>query len=199
MTSGPCGEEIDRAVSLAWRVPGQFRRGEARFLYRLARRKGHLVEIGCYMGRTTAVLLQAARVWRATMTTIDPFVPLPNEVPRARPEIWRQNLRGVGLERPELLDVTSDRAITGWDREIGFLFIDGDHGYEAVRRDLANWTPFVAIGGVVALHDMWFPSITGVAQAARGTTEGAGNTKVSADELSRMATALQQLMSQFKL
>jgi methyl-accepting chemotaxis protein len=41
-------------------------------------------------------------------------------------------------------------------------------------------------------------NITGVAQAARSTTEGASETKRSADELSRMALALQQLVSQFK-
>jgi methyl-accepting chemotaxis protein len=37
-----------------------------------------------------------------------------------------------------------------------------------------------------------------VAQAARSTTEGATNTKGSADELSKMAVDLQKLVSQFK-
>jgi methyl-accepting chemotaxis protein len=41
-------------------------------------------------------------------------------------------------------------------------------------------------------------NITGVAQAARSTTEGASNTKASADELSRMAADLQKLVAQFK-
>jgi methyl-accepting chemotaxis protein len=41
-------------------------------------------------------------------------------------------------------------------------------------------------------------NITGVAQAARSTTEGASNTKTSADELSKIATDLQNLVSQFK-
>jgi methyl-accepting chemotaxis protein len=41
-------------------------------------------------------------------------------------------------------------------------------------------------------------NITGVATAARNTTEGAGNTKASADELARIATDLQKLVSQFK-
>jgi methyl-accepting chemotaxis protein len=42
-------------------------------------------------------------------------------------------------------------------------------------------------------------NVTGVAQAARSTTEGAGETKKSADELSRMAHDLQKLVSRFKL
>ena len=41
-------------------------------------------------------------------------------------------------------------------------------------------------------------NITGVAQAARSTTEGASNTKDSADGLSKMALELQQLVGQFK-
>lgn len=40
-------------------------------------------------------------------------------------------------------------------------------------------------------------NIAGVALAARSTTEGASNTKSSADELSRMALDLQKLVSQF--
>ncbi|MFO0803205.1 MAG: methyl-accepting chemotaxis protein [Gemmataceae bacterium] len=41
-------------------------------------------------------------------------------------------------------------------------------------------------------------NVTVVAHAARGTTEGAANTKSSADELSRLAAQLQTLVSQFK-
>lgn len=41
-------------------------------------------------------------------------------------------------------------------------------------------------------------NITGVAQAARSTTEGASDTKHSADELTRMALSLQQLVGQLK-
>jgi len=41
-------------------------------------------------------------------------------------------------------------------------------------------------------------NILAVASAARGTTEGAANTKTSADELTRMAVDLQNLVTQFK-
>lgn len=37
---------------------------------------------------------------------------------------------------------------------IDFLFIDGDHRYESVRRDFELYTPLVGRGGVVALHDV---------------------------------------------
>jgi methyl-accepting chemotaxis protein len=41
-------------------------------------------------------------------------------------------------------------------------------------------------------------NVLNVAQAARGTTEGAANTKSSADELSRMATDLQRLVTKLR-
>ncbi|MDY3554194.1 methyl-accepting chemotaxis protein [Gemmata sp. JC717] len=42
-------------------------------------------------------------------------------------------------------------------------------------------------------------NITGVAQAARSTTEGANETKLAADELARVAQGLQKLVAQFKM
>jgi methyl-accepting chemotaxis protein len=41
-------------------------------------------------------------------------------------------------------------------------------------------------------------NVTGVAMAARSTTEGAANTKSSADDLSRLAVSLQDLVSHFR-
>ena len=157
--------EIKRALDLAAKVPGLYRRGEAAFLYRLARRKGNLVELGCWMGRTTAILLQAARVWGAELTTVDAFTSMPGSHKAATPERWRANLRKIGLAPPELLAMTTGQAAQVYDREIAFLFIDANHSLDAVANDLVRWTPKIKIGGVVALHDMFFPSITGVASA----------------------------------
>lgn len=41
----------------------------------------------------------------------------------------------------------------GFDREIDFLFIDGDHSKAAVLADMLGWLPKVNPGGVVAFHD----------------------------------------------
>ena len=34
------------------------------------------------------------------------------------------------------------------------LFIDGDHSYDGVRRDFELYSPLVASGGMIALHDI---------------------------------------------
>lgn len=149
----------------SFKIPGLYRRGEAAHLYRLARRKGSLVEIGCYMGRTTSILLQAAAVWGATLTTIDPFGPMPAKHKPSSEAIWRANLSKAGLVPPTLRRVRSHEAEPLVSGPLALVFIDGDHAYETVVQDLADWTPKVQVGGVVALHDMFYPSIPGVAQA----------------------------------
>ena len=35
------------------------------------------------------------------------------------------------------------------------MFIDGGHGAEPARADYAGWTPKVAIGGTLAIHDVF--------------------------------------------
>lgn len=47
----------------------------------------------------------------------------------------------------------SDEAIRTWDWPIDFLFIDGDHAYEAVRDDFQQWSRHVTPDGTVAFHD----------------------------------------------
>jgi len=38
--------------------------------------------------------------------------------------------------------------------KLDFLFIDGDHSYEGVRRDFAMYSPLVRKGGIIAFHDI---------------------------------------------
>jgi predicted O-methyltransferase YrrM len=39
-------------------------------------------------------------------------------------------------------------------RKIDFLFIDGDHTYDGVRKDFENYSLLVRKGGMIALHDI---------------------------------------------
>lgn len=62
-------------------------------------------------------------------------------------------------------------------RSIDFLFIDGDHSYEAVKRDYELYGPLVRPGGLIALHDVArsaAPGTEGAARFWRELTEGAG-------------------------
>ncbi len=158
-------DEARNAARLAMKVQGQIRYSECVYLYRLARRISNVAEIGCLQGRSTAVLVQAAKVFKANVTSVDPFYFTPGMKIQSSPEIWRKNLEGIGLKAPELLAMESHEAAKVYDKEIGFLFIDGNHDYEHVKEDIADWAPKIKVEGVIAFHDMFMPRISGVAQA----------------------------------
>jgi predicted O-methyltransferase YrrM len=40
------------------------------------------------------------------------------------------------------------------ERQVDFLFIDGDHSYSGVKRDFEDYSPFVRPGGIIAFHDI---------------------------------------------
>lgn len=40
-----------------------------------------------------------------------------------------------------------------WQPTIDFLFIDGDHSYEGVKKDFEMYAPLVKKGGVIVFHD----------------------------------------------
>jgi hypothetical protein len=42
-----------------------------------------------------------------------------------------------------------------WSTPLAFLFIDGGHGVEPARADYEGWTPHVAVGGHLAIHDVF--------------------------------------------
>jgi predicted O-methyltransferase YrrM len=40
------------------------------------------------------------------------------------------------------------------DDKVDFLFIDGDHSYEGVKKDFEMYSPLVRKGGIIAFHDI---------------------------------------------
>jgi predicted O-methyltransferase YrrM len=70
----------------------------------------------------------------------------------------------------------SDEAVKTWSGAIDFLFIDGDHAYEACRRDFEDWSPHVVPDGVLAFHDAllgppWMDESFGSARFVRELAE----------------------------
>jgi predicted O-methyltransferase YrrM len=67
--------------------------------------------------------------------------------------IARRLVDEVEGARVEWIRARSDDAVRSWTLPIDFLFIDGDHAYEAVSRDWEDWHGFVEPDGRVAFHD----------------------------------------------
>jgi predicted O-methyltransferase YrrM len=117
--------------------------------------KKRLAEIGVYHAVTTRRLRQAMAA-DGVLLAIDPFPPgrlrfsydrviahrEAGKVPNGRLS-WLRKTGKDAARDPEVA------ALGGVD----FVFIDGDHSYDGLREDWEGWSPWVAPGGIVALHD----------------------------------------------
>lgn len=144
-------------------VEGQISREEAKTLLKLARQipPGRVVvEIGAYRGRSTIALAFGSSLGNATRVyAVDPHVAFQGVLGgRFGPEdqeVLYQNLAKSGVGKIVAVVSLASKAVARcWsESNIGLLWIDGDHTYEAVCEDYNSWEPFIAADGIVAFHD----------------------------------------------
>jgi hypothetical protein len=110
------------------------------------------VEIGCLNGGSANRLLTLHP--GLTLHSIDPFIPdsmapkLIGSEKRAR-ELNRKHGERFVLHVAYSWDIASQFKPDSLD----VLFIDGDHRYAAVRKDLRLYAPKLKIGGLLFVHD----------------------------------------------
>jgi predicted O-methyltransferase YrrM len=69
---------------------------------------------------------------------------------------FRRTVYDAGLE-PGVVALVGDSPTVGsfWTTPLALLFIDGGHGHDPAHRDYELWTPHVAPGGLLAIHDVF--------------------------------------------
>ena len=67
--------------------------------------------------------------------------------------VFKKNTRLVTKKIITVKSNSIDAAI-GFNNEIDFLFIDGDHSYEAVKADVDAWFEKLKPGGIIVMHDI---------------------------------------------
>ena len=136
-------------------------RGEVLGLMRLLRERPprRVLEIGSAHGGS---FLLWARVARRDATLVSVDLP-PWELDDPAEPDKRRQIAAVGSngQRVHVIRGNShDRAIRDAVSQcfagepIDFLFIDGDHSFEGVSADFSDYSPLVAPGGLIALHDI---------------------------------------------
>ena len=147
-------------------------------LFEAARAAGSAVpgrpflEVGSYCGRSTVWLGAAARdastvvfavdhhygseenqagwEWHDT-SLVDPATGRLDTLPH-----FRRTIRRAGLDDVVVAVVGESPIVArAWSTPLAFLFIDGGHGIEPARLDYELWTPHVAPGGTLAIHDVF--------------------------------------------
>lgn len=116
-----------------------------------------IAEIGVKTGRTTWELLQ--RVPNSHVTAIDPWAPY-DDFPEWAAQNHEEHEKRFDKRlsnyagRMTKMKMTSAEASEKFeDASLDLVFIDADHSYAAVKRDIELWLPKVKPGGILAGHD----------------------------------------------
>jgi MMP 1-O-methyltransferase len=135
-------------------------------------RRGPVLEIGSYCGKSTIYLAAAARQAGQVVITIDHHRGSEEHQPGweyhdprlvdagtgrldTLPRL-RATLAVAGLEDDVVVVVGRSAQVARlWRTPLGLLFIDGGHTDAAAQSDYEGWAPWVAPGGVLAIHDVF--------------------------------------------
>ena len=136
-------------------------RGEVRdFIIRQMPRGGVAAEIGVDQGVFSERILELARPRKLYL--IDPWFPDPTGTRVPSPEERFSMVRGrfaAQLDRGvvELIRKPSETAVARFaDQSLDWVYIDGNHHYEFVKRDLELYFPKVRRGGFIVCDDYHF-------------------------------------------
>jgi len=122
-----------------------------------------VIEVGSWTGRTAIAMIEAGAyrvdcidTWRGTDDPLDKTFDA--ERKHGKDAVWHTFIRNCG----ELLGTkifgfrgTSLEIASTWPREslAELVFIDADHRKTEVAADIAAWSEFVRVGGIVCGHD----------------------------------------------
>jgi len=186
--SGHDSTRIEALLDAARRTRGFMPEDEGRALFEAARRAGQadlpdakpatFVEIGAWCGKSTVFIGAAAESTGAVLFSVDHHRGSEENQPGweyhesdlVDPEVghidtlmhWRRTITTTGLEATVMGVVGDSPTIaTRWDRPLAFCFIDGGHGEEPAWADYRGWSPHVAVGGWLAIHDVFADTADG--------------------------------------
>jgi len=162
-------------LAAAQAAPGFMPPDEGQALYRAALASevdGPFLEVGSWMGKS-ALYLAAAAVQKGTRVVtvdhhrgseehqpgweyhdpslVDEATGLVDTLPT-----FRRTIAQAEAEDVVVAVIARGETLAGlWNTPLAFLFVDGSHTDESAQRDLAGWAPHLAVGGTLAIHDVF--------------------------------------------
>jgi len=112
------------------------------------------IEIGCLFGDSANVILKTSPL--VYLTSIDPFIPdsMESSLVGSYEDSLEKNKLFTICGRFELIKDYSWNIVKNWQpNTLDFIFLDGDHRYNNVKRDYFEWEPKLKVGGLLFMHD----------------------------------------------
>ncbi|MFB3918533.1 hypothetical protein BU251_03350 [Candidatus Velamenicoccus archaeovorus] len=141
------------------RQEGLFGLNEGRLVYKIARSlKDHavVVEIGAYKGKSTSFIAEGLNGKNSKIYSIDTWF---NDggMRQTRADTFPEFLNNTASWRGKIIPLRgfSSEIRRSWlsEKKIDFLWIDGDHSYTGIKKDIEDWLPLVKKNCFVCFHD----------------------------------------------
>lgn len=135
-------------------------------------RKGPMLEVGTYCGKSAIYFGAAARAAGTVIVTVDhhhgseenqagwehhdsslvdPATGRMDTLP-----VFRKTIGAAGLEDVVVAIVGTSKTVSGiWNTPLALLFIDGGHAEDLAQADYRDWSPHIMVGGALAIHDVF--------------------------------------------
>jgi hypothetical protein len=128
-------------------------------------RDGCIVEVGSFRGRATAALAMGSLAGhQVPVYAVDPqeeFIGVYGGVfgPEDRGFFFEAMLRFQVYSIVRLINLSSEWLSRNWPHPVRLLWIDGDHRFEGVRRDLECWLPKLHDDASIVFDDALDPAV----------------------------------------
>lgn len=148
---------------------GWLRADEGRAYRELARKatvcaeaRGVIVEVGCWLGRSTSYVTGLARTRGLTLVGVDAWAGSSDRFDseyrkrlagRDIAAEFRRHLRTLDLEADIRHTTSLAAAATFSPSSVDLVFLDASHDEPAITADIAAWRPILRPGGILAGHD----------------------------------------------
>ena len=185
--TAPAGPSPGGLLAAAEAAPGFMPADEGRALYAAARDvavAGPLLEVGTWLGKSALYLAAAAAGTGRRVVTVDHHRGSEEHQPGWEyhdPTLvdpvsgridtlpgFRRTVVDAGAEDLVVAVVARSEVLAAlWSTPLALLFLDGSHTEESARRDQDAWVAHVAVGGTLAVHDV-FPDPADGGQAPFG-------------------------------
>lgn len=151
--------QIDKAAS----IQGWMSWDELAWLADQATRHQFIIELGSYAGRSTRVLADNTP---GVVIAVDDWRGCRNEGDKDLVEqedlfpTFVKNLEDhIEKDKVIIQLANHEDALLNFGEVPDFVFIDGDHRYASVKRDIQAWYPLIKEGGIIAGHDSGFADV----------------------------------------
>ncbi|MFC1631538.1 class I SAM-dependent methyltransferase [Candidatus Omnitrophota bacterium] len=147
-----------RKLKQLQQLPGNTGFRESKLLFQIARslkNNAVIVEIGSFLGKTTCFIAEGIGNKQIQFLTVDTWNN--DKKPGGHKDVYDEYLENTKAYKGKFTPLRgySYDIVKTWpqQRKINFLFIDGDHSYEGMKRDIEDWLPLVKDKGIVCFHD----------------------------------------------